>query len=38
MSSPTDEQIICVKDNIRNLITFNDELYYIILKCIFILP
>jgi len=27
MSSPTDEQIICVKNNLRNIITFNDELY-----------
>jgi hypothetical protein len=27
MSSPTDEQILCVKDNLRNLITFNDQLY-----------
>ena len=27
MSSPTDEQILCVKDNLRNIITFNDELY-----------
>ena len=27
MSSPTDEQILCVKNNLRNIITFNDELY-----------
>jgi len=27
MFSPTDEQIVCVKDNLRNIITFNDELY-----------
>ena len=27
MSSPTDAQILSAKDNLRNLITFNDELY-----------
>ena len=27
MSSPTDTQILCAKNNLRNLITFNDELY-----------
>jgi len=27
MSSPTDEQILCVKENLRNLIDFNNLLY-----------